>query len=130
MHPDQFLQSSKSSLLNQILPDQTIRTGALSEISGLGRHTTTVTMWYDLPTGGALIDSAGVRQFALEHLSNVDIEAGFVEISEASMHCKFRDCSHLKEPDCAVVAALQSGTITQQRYDHFQAICAEAAGST
>ena len=119
----------KSSILNRMLPEQSIRTGALSEISGLGRHTTTVTMWYDLPTGGALIDSAGVRQFALEHLSNVDIEAGFVEISEASLRCKFRDCSHLKEPDCAVVSALQSGVITQQRYDHFQAISAEAAGS-
>lgn len=109
----------KSSLLNQLLPDIQTKTGALSKISGLGRHTTTVTTWFDLPGGGAIIDSAGVRQFALDHLSEIDIQAGFKEISELSMQCKFNDCKHIHEPECAVLEALQNTTLAKQRYDHF-----------
>lgn len=109
----------KSSLLNQLLPDIEARTGALSEISGLGRHTTTVTTWFDLPSGGAIIDSAGVRQFALDHLSEIDIQSGFKEISELSMLCKFNDCKHVHEPQCTVLDALAQGKLARQRYDHF-----------
>ncbi len=109
----------KSSLLNELLPDIETRTGALSKISGLGRHTTTVTTWFDLPTGGAIIDSAGVRQFALDHLSEIDIQAGFREISELSMQCKFNDCIHVHEPECAVQEALKQNLLSRQRYEHF-----------
>ncbi len=110
----------KSSLLNALLPEQGIKTGPLSVASGLGRHTTTVTNWYDLPTGGAIIDSPGVRQFSLEHLGNVDIQAGFREISELSAGCKFNDCTHHHEPSCAVLDAVNEGDISKRRYDHFQ----------
>lgn len=112
----------KSSILNSLLPHRSIKTGALSENSGLGRHTTSVTTWYELAAGGAIIDSAGVRQFALEHLSDVDIEAGFVEIANASTACKFRNCRHTSEPDCAVLKALNNNAIARQRYDNFQNI--------
>ncbi len=112
----------KSSILTKLLPEQSIRTGALSEISGLGRHTTTVTTWYDLKHGGAIIDSAGVRQFSLEHLSGVDIQAGFVEIEALSHECKFRDCTHRHEPECAVLKALGNETLASSRYQHFQSI--------
>ena len=115
----------KSSLLSKLLPEATIRTGALSEISGLGRHTTTVTTWYDLGNGGAIIDSAGVRQFSLEHLSGVDIQAGFVEIQKLSHDCRFRDCTHQHEPDCAVLDALQQGSLSAGRYRHFVSIRSE-----
>lgn len=118
----------KSSILNGLIPDRSIKTGALSEISGLGRHTTTVTTWYELSSGGAIIDSAGVRQFALEHLSDVDIEAGFKEISAASATCKFRNCRHQNEPDCAVKSGLEQQTISRQRYEHFQTISAQSSG--
>lgn len=112
----------KSSLLSRLLPEASIRTGALSENSGLGRHTTTVTTWYDLANGGAIIDSAGVRQFSLEHLSGVDIQAGFIEIEKTSHDCKFRDCTHRHEPDCAVLEALSNEKISAQRYQHFLSI--------
>lgn len=112
----------KSSILTCLLPDEEIKTGALSENSGLGRHTTTVTTWYDLPAGGAIIDSAGVRQFSMEHLDGVDIQAGFVEIASHSAACKFRDCTHRHEPDCAVLAALNDGEISRLRYEHFKTI--------
>lgn len=115
----------KSSILNALVPERSAKTGALSDNSGLGKHTTTVTTWYDLPHGGAIVDSAGVRQFALEHLSGVDIESGFVEIAEASTHCRFRDCKHIKEPECAVLAGVNQGNISTQRYDHFQIISSQ-----
>lgn len=110
----------KSSLLNQLLPELQAKTGTLSEISGLGRHTTTVTTWFDLPDGGAIIDSAGVRQFALDHLSDIDIQAGFIEISTLAINCKFNDCKHIHEPECAVLEALQNGQLANPRYEHFQ----------
>ncbi len=112
----------KSSLLNRLLPDIDTKTGALSEISGLGKHTTTVTTWYDLPSGGAIIDSAGVRQFALDHLSEIDVQAGFKEISDLSMDCKFNDCKHVHEPECAVLEGLRNNAVARQRYDHFLAM--------
>ena len=109
----------KSSLLNALLPDQETKTGALSDNSGLGRHTTTVTNWYDLPNNGAIIDSPGVRQFSLEHLAEVDIQAGFREISSLAANCKFNDCSHVHEPHCAVLQALEQEQIGKERYAHF-----------
>ena len=109
----------KSSLLNQLIPDLDVRTGELSRQSGLGRHTTSVTTWFELPGGGAIIDSAGVRQFSLEHIPQADIQAGFVEISDAAQYCKFADCSHQHEPDCAVQQALADKQISTRRFEHF-----------
>jgi len=110
----------KSSILNALLPQHNIKTGDLSDNSGLGRHTTTVTNWYDLPNNGAIIDSPGVRQFSLEHLDSVDIQAGFREIAEHAMNCKFNDCTHQHEPECSVLAAVNSGKIDAGRFSHFR----------
>ncbi|OED38281.1 ribosome small subunit-dependent GTPase A [Chromatiales bacterium (ex Bugula neritina AB1)] len=109
----------KSSILAELLPDQNIKVGALSENSGLGKHTTTVTTWFDLPDGGAIIDSAGVRQFGLDHLNDIDLQTGFTEINDLSATCKFNDCSHTNEPECAVLTALQDKRLARQRYEHF-----------
>lgn len=110
----------KSSLLKQLLPDENIKVGALSDLSGLGKHTTTVTTWFDLPNGGAIIDSAGVRQFALDHVADVDLQAGFREIGQLATGCKFNDCRHIHEPQCDVLAALADNRLARQRYDNFQ----------
>ena len=110
----------KSSILNALLPQHNIKTGGLSDNSGLGRHTTTVTNWYDLPDNGAIIDSPGVRQFSLEHLDSVDIQAGFKEIAEHAMSCKFNDCTHQHEPACSVLAAVASGKVDTDRFNHFK----------
>lgn len=109
----------KSSLLNCLIPDLDVRTGELSRQSGLGRHTTSVTTWFGLPGGGAIIDSAGVRQFSLEHIPQADIQAGFIEISDAAQYCKFGDCSHQHEPECAVQEALTGKQISASRFEHF-----------
>ncbi len=110
----------KSSLLNELLPEHSIKTGALSDNSGLGRHTTTVANWYDLPAGGAIIDSPGVRQFSLEHLEGVEIQAGFREIAEHAMGCKFNDCTHRHEPGCKVKTAIEKKAIDAGRFEHFK----------
>ncbi len=109
----------KSTLLAGLVDDPDIRTGEISEQSGLGRHTTTVAVWYDLGDGGAIIDSAGVRQFGLDHLPQVDIQSGFSDIAKAAVNCKFNDCKHLLEPGCAVKAQMDVQTIHESRFNNF-----------
>lgn len=109
----------KSSLIQILLPDMELRIGELSEGSGAGRHTTTTTMLFHLPEGGDLIDSPGVREFRLWHLEPGDLGRGFREFSEHLGACKYRDCLHTGEPDCAVAAAVARGLITQRRMDSY-----------
>ncbi len=109
----------KSSLINALLPDQDIQVGRLSEASGLGRHTTSTTICYDLPQGGRLIDSPGVRSFRLLELSRNELELGFREFRPFLGQCQFRDCSHAKEPGCAIKAAVERGEIEARRLDNF-----------
>ncbi|MDO6461148.1 ribosome small subunit-dependent GTPase A [Granulosicoccaceae sp. 1_MG-2023] len=109
----------KSSIVQKLFPDLEIQVGALSEASGSGAHTTTVTSWYDLPGGGALIDSPGVRQFSLEHLTQQDLARGFRDIRELAGNCRFHNCTHLHEPDCAVRRALADGRLADWRYGNY-----------
>ncbi len=110
----------KSSLLNALIPDLAIQTGVLSVGSGEGRHTTTTTKRYRIPGGGALVDSPGVREFWLPKMSASDLVSGFREISAASIHCRFRNCIHGNEPDCAVRDAVSQGHIPKRRFDSYQ----------
>lgn len=105
----------KSSLMNALLPGLQARVGALSEGSHLGMHTTTRTELFHLPAGGAVIDSPGIREFGLSHVSRSVIEAGFIEFAELLGRCRFRDCAHAQEPGCALLHALDIGTIHPQR---------------
>ena len=110
----------KSSLINRLLPDQEIQTGAISEATGLGRHTTSTTTLYTLPAGGRIIDSPGVRSFRLTIDSREQLEVGFKEFSPYIGHCRFSNCSHTHEPGCALIEARDSGKITGWRLEHFQ----------
>jgi len=109
----------KSSIIQHILPDQDIRVGAISAATGLGAHTTTVSFFYSLEGGGALIDSPGVRQFAVSYLEPLQIMHGFPEIARLAKDCRFHNCIHRHEPDCAVLTALQEGQLDKTRYDNF-----------
>ncbi|MEM9100846.1 MAG: small ribosomal subunit biogenesis GTPase RsgA [Pseudomonadota bacterium] len=109
----------KSSLLNALVPEAATLTAELSNNSELGMHTTTVSRLYHLPSGGNIIDSPGIRELSLTHLTPKDVTNGFVEIQKYSQQCKFRDCSHLKEPGCAVKNAVDSGKIRQERFENF-----------
>ncbi len=112
----------KSSLIKALLPDQEIRIGNLSEASGQGRHTTTTTMLYHLPSGGDLIDSPGVREFGLFESDPQQIAAGFVEFASVLGHCRFRDCRHRAEPGCALREAVDTGTIDARRLESYHRI--------
>jgi len=109
----------KSSIVQHLLPDHDIRVGAVSEATGLGAHTTSVTFWYDLPDGGAIVDSPGVRQYSVSELKPVEVRRGFREIQESATGCRFNDCTHAVEPDCAVRAAVQANEIAGWRYANY-----------
>jgi ribosome biogenesis GTPase len=101
------------------MPELDIRVGALSEASGEGTHTTTSSNLYHLPSGGQIIDSPGVRDFGLWNTTADDILHGFIELREYIGHCKFSNCSHQQEPDCAIQQALSENKISEQRFSHY-----------
>ncbi len=109
----------KSSLVNQILPEVNALTGAISEISGLGQHTTTASRLYHLPQGGQLIDSPGIREFGLWHLTAEQITQGYLEFQPFLGQCKFRDCKHLQDPECALQEAVAEGKIHPLRFENY-----------
>ena len=114
----------KSSLIAQVLPnEQHISTGALSSGSELGRHTTSNSRYYSIPTGGALIDSPGVREFSLGTTDTQTIARGYREFQRYIGRCKFRNCTHLNTPECAVIEALNKEVISQTRYDNYIQLC-------
>lgn len=114
----------KSSLVNVLLPEADMRVGALSENTLKGTHTTTTAQLFHLDCGGSLIDSPGIREFGLWHMSKEEVEQGFREFRPHLGYCKFRDCQHSKEPGCAVLAALDSGEISPSRLDSYRHIIA------
>ena len=114
----------KSSLINSLIPDLKLRVNEISNKSKLGKHTTTNTTLYHIPTGGDLIDSPGVREFQLENLTETEIRNGFKEFKALSDECRFRDCKHISEPNCAVKDALQKGEININRYHSYLNILA------
>ena len=110
--------TGKSSLLRALVPDSDATVGALTRDQE-GRHTTTATRLYQLPQGAELLDSPGVRDFApaLERLEPRAL--GFVELEMLASQCRFADCRHLQEPDCAVRAALGTA-IDARRYESYR----------
>jgi ribosome biogenesis GTPase len=112
--------AGKSSIIQQLLPDQDIAVGALSESSGHGRHTTSATTLYTLESGGTLIDSPGIREFGVWDLDETTLRNGFTEFYHYADACRFSNCRHMSEPGCAVSAAVETGEITQSRYENYQ----------
>jgi ribosome biogenesis GTPase len=106
----------KSSLLNAIAPALRLRTCEVSGDTGKGRHTTRVGEMFRLPSGGWVIDTPGIRQLALWDVPPAEVEAYFREFRPFVPHCRFPDCTHVHEVDCAVVSALNAGDIAPSRY--------------
>ncbi|WP_448565197.1 small ribosomal subunit biogenesis GTPase RsgA [Thalassotalea ganghwensis] len=120
----------KSTLTNSLMPDLGILTQQVSENSGLGQHTTTVARLYHFPDGGDLIDSPGIREFGLWHLSPEQVTNGFIEFAHYIGTCKFRDCKHQSDPGCALVGAAKNGEIYPERLASFQRILASLNTNT
>jgi ribosome biogenesis GTPase len=112
----------KSSLLNAILPDLQIRTHDVSEWSGKGMHTTTFAEMYDLPGGGRIIDTPGMREFGLVDISKQELSHYFPEMRARLNDCQFNNCLHINEPGCAVKEAVIEGDIAEDRYVSYATI--------
>jgi len=112
----------KSSLINALMPAAALSTGDLSSSSGLGQHTTVTAQLLRFPDGGDLIDSPGVREFGLWHIDEASLLKGYIELAELAGHCRFRNCSHLHEPGCALQAAADAGEISAERLDNYYRI--------
>ena len=109
----------KSSLVNELIPDLELQTGALSRVTGKGTHTTTTTIMYRLPEDGRLLDSPGVWEYGLWKIEQSLLAHGFIEFRPYLGRCKFNDCRHEAEPRCAIRQAVDEGPIRDWRYQSY-----------
>lgn len=116
----------KSSLMNALVPDLELEVGALNRGSGKGRHTTTTATLHELEGGGLLVDTAGFKDFLAVDVTRLEVSQYFPGFEAAlESGCRFRDCSHTSEPDCAVLAALAAGEIEPARHRAYRALLEE-----
>ncbi|MDJ0521232.1 MAG: ribosome small subunit-dependent GTPase A [Planctomycetota bacterium] len=109
----------KSSLLNAVQSDLGIAVGEVNPVTGRGTHTTTAALWHRLEGGGAVIDTAGVREFGLFGIPKRDLPWLFKDIALFAPDCRYPDCSHTHEPHCAVQEALVEGELPPFRFDSY-----------
>lgn len=112
----------KSTLINAILPKAEVKTGAVSDWSDKGQHTTTFAEMYTLPFGGYLIDTPGIRELGVFDIEPQELGRLFPEFRERMGDCRFHNCRHINEPGCAVLSALENGEIEPSRYDSYLSI--------
>ena len=106
----------KSSFINYLFPELAIDTQEVSEWSGKGMHTTTFAQMYDLPTGGSVIDTPGMRELGLVNLEKEELAQYFPEMRAKMSGCQFNNCQHINEPGCAVKASVEKGLISEARF--------------
>ena len=109
----------KSSLLNALDSDAAASVGAVRDRDGRGRHTTTASALYDLAGGIRVIDTPGIRKFSVEDDDPAAIAAGFTEFAPLADGCRYRDCTHVHEPGCAVRRAVEDGAVPRSRYESY-----------
>ncbi len=112
----------KSTFINAIIPDLQLKTGHISEWSDKGKHTTTFAEMFNLPFGGKLIDTPGIRELGVVDIDQQELSHYFPEMRKLMSDCKFHNCRHINEPGCAVLDALAAGEIDPSRYDSYISI--------
>jgi len=112
----------KSSLLNIIFPGMNLKTGDISGWSGKGQHTTTFAEMFDLPEGGQIIDTPGMREFGLVDLTRQELSHYFPEMRDRLNDCQFNNCQHINEPGCAIKEAVVNREIHEDRYVSYVSI--------
>ncbi len=112
----------KSSFINIVFPELVLRTQDVSGWSGKGMHTTTFAEMFDLPGGGKIIDTPGLREFALMDIEKQELSHYFPEMKSLVNECKFNNCMHIDEPGCAVKSAIEEGKISADRYVSYLSI--------
>ena len=115
----------KSTIINALLPLENVRTQEVSQVLDSGKHTTTAAHLYHLDKDSQLIDSPGLQEFGLHHLSTDELEHAFVEFRPYLGKCRFNNCKHLQEPDCAITAAVQASIVSKERFAIYQALRTE-----
>ena len=106
----------KSSFINSVFPGLLLKTQEVSGWSGKGLHTTTFAEMFDLPTGGKIIDTPGIREFGLVNITKQELSHYFPEMRLLINDCQFNNCLHTNEPGCAVKQAVADGRISEDRY--------------
>jgi len=106
----------KSSFINIIFPENIIKTQEVSDWSGKGLHTTTFAEMFDLPFGGKIIDTPGMREFAMMDIEPHELSHYFPEMKNLLNNCRFNNCMHIEEPGCAIKAAVEKNKISAERY--------------
>ena len=106
----------KSSFINTIVPELAIKTQDVSGWSGKGQHTTTFAEMYDLPSGGRIIDTPGMKEFGLVGIERQELSGYFPEMRQRLNNCQFNNCMHVNEPGCAIKDAVVEGLINEDRY--------------
>src|SRR5690606_18457308 len=114
--------AGKSTLINALIPDADLRTGDISEWSDKGKHTTTFAEMFDLPQGGQLIDTPGIREFGIVDLELRELSHYFPEMRAKLNACRFNNCRHINEPGCAILQAVEEGELAPSRYDSYLSI--------
>lgn len=117
----------KSSLINVIVPDANLKTGAISNVHHTGTHTTTFSEMISLPDGGYVIDIPGVRGFGTIDFDAAEVSHYFPEIFRIGRDCRYNNCKHIDEPGCAVRDALENHLISESRYSSYLSILEEAS---
>jgi len=112
----------KSTFINYVFPDLSLKTLAVSDWSGKGMHTTTFAEMFDLPFGGSIIDTPGIREMGLVDVPKHELAQYYPEMRAVMNDCKFNNCQHFNEPGCAVKIAINEGIISEERYLSYLAI--------
>ena len=115
----------KSSIINLLVPDAQVRVGDVSHTHHKGMHTTTFSELLDLPSGGAIIDTPGVKAFGTIDFERAEVAHYFPEIFKISSDCRFNNCTHTHEPGCAVLEAVENGVIAPSRFSSYLSILDE-----
>lgn len=118
----------KSTIINRLLPGLSLRTGSISEYHRKGTHTTTFSEMIPLPNGGYLIDTPGIKGFGTINMENAEISHYFREIFAESPQCRFGNCTHRREPGCAVIKAVDDNRIHPSRYKSYLSILRDRDG--
>ncbi len=117
-----FSGVGKSSLLNELKPNLGLRTGEISDFSNKGKHTTTFAEMFELPEKTLVIDTPGIKEMGIIEISSPEVSKYFKEMLPLLSQCKYNNCLHVNEPQCAVIKALEAGEISQSRYINYLSI--------
>ncbi len=112
----------KSSLINTLLPELQLRTTEISEWHDKGMHTTTFAEMFELPHGGYIIDTPGIRELGVIDIEKQELSHFFPEMRARLNQCRFNSCRHITEPGCAIIKAVEEGEISQSRYESYLSI--------